>query len=408
MTTPTLTPTAVRQSMPALASLGLAGFLAVTSEMLPVGLLPAIGTSFTVTESTTGLLVTVFAVMVALFAVPLTLATRRLPRKPLIIATIVGYLISNLLIAVAPTFGLVVVARVVGGLAHALFFSVCIGYVPKLIAKGEIGRGLAVVGAGTTAGFVLGVPLSTTLGSLVGWRNAFGTLVVVAAVVLVLIARLLPAVKGSAPGPAGHHVGARRDLAAVTSSNTLVFIGQYTVYTYITVVFLTAGAHESWTGPMLLLCGVCGLVGLMAVGRTVDTRPRATVLIVLGLLAAAILGVGASHQWLASTVVVAALWSGLFGGVPAMFQTTAVRALPAAPDVAGAWINATSNVGIALGAVIGGRLIESDSTSGYLAVVGAIFVLAGLGVAYASRRAFAGPQIGGEEQIARPAVSSPA
>ncbi|AZG46560.1 MFS transporter [Gordonia insulae] len=380
----------VRENLPALLSLGIAACLAVTTEMLPVGLLPAIGDAFGVADSTMGLLVTVFATMVAVFAVPLTIATTRLRRKPLILATVGAYLVSNLLIATAPTFAFVAGGRVLGGIAHALFFSVCIGYVPRLVERGQVGRGLAVVAGGSTAGFVLGVPLSTTLGAAVGWRNAFGLLAVLAVVTGVLIVRFLPAVGGA---PAGRRIetpGARRGLSIVVTSNMLTFIGQYTVYTYISVVLLTAGADESWIGPLLLLCGLCGLLGLACAGRTIDPRPAATVLTVLGLLAAAIVGVGLSHQWLVVLVIVVALWNGVFGGVPSIFQSVAVRAFPDAPEIAGAWINATSNVGIAVGAVLGGAVISSSSATSYLACIGAGFVVLGLAVALIGRRAFGG------------------
>ncbi|NED60238.1 MFS transporter, partial [Streptomyces sp. SID10244] len=109
----------------------------------------------------------------------------------------------------APSFAVVAAGRVVGGLAHALFFSVCIGYVPRLVEHRQVGRGLAVVAGGTTAGFVLGVPLSTALGSAIGWRNAFVTLAVVALIAVVLIVRLLPAVSGAAAGRRIEKPGAR-------------------------------------------------------------------------------------------------------------------------------------------------------------------------------------------------------
>lgn len=367
--------------MPALLCLGLAGFLAVTTEMLPVGLLPAISAAVGVHESDAGQLVTVYAVMVAVFSVPLTLGTKRCARRPLILITIVGYLASNVIIALAPHFGVIVAGRLVGGLAHSLFFSVCIGYVPRIVAHGLIGRGLAVVGAGTTAGFVLGVPLSTTLGSLLGWRNAFWVLAAIAVVVLALVLRHLPAVAGSPGGRRRHGDGAHSQLVSVVASNTLTFVGQYTVYTYISVVLLAAGAHTRWIGPLLLLCGICGLAGLVVVGRFIDRRQRMTVLSVLAALALAILAVGAADTRLVVTVLAAAVWCGLFGGVPAMFQTSAVRVFASAPEVAGAWINASANIGIALGALIGGGLIGSSSATWHLAVVGAGFVTLALCVA---------------------------
>ncbi|MGV9709546.1 MFS transporter [Gordonia sp. NPDC003424] len=374
--------------MPGLLALALACCLAVTTEMLPVGLLPAVGDAFGVGASTTGLLVTAFAVMVAVFSVPLTLATRRLPRKPLIVATVSGYLLSNTVIFLAPSFAVVAAGRVIGGLSHALFFAVCIGYVPRLVERAQVGRGLAIVGGGSTAGFVLGVPISTALGTAVGWRNAFLVLAVAAAIALVLIVRLLPAVPGGTPGSDVGVRSARTDLGVVVSSNMLTFIGQYTVYTYIAVVLLRAGAPESSIGPVLLICGVCGLVGLWCTGRTIDRRPRTTVLVVLALLAVAIIGVGLGQNWIGLAVIAVALWNGVFGGVPAIYQASAVRALPDSPEVAGAWINATANVGIALGALIGGSVLQTDAAVTYLAVIGSVLVALGLVVAVVGKRAF--------------------
>lgn len=380
----------VRDNLPGLLSLGLAGCLAVTTEMLPVGLLPSIGDAFGVSASTTGLLVTVFAGMVAVFSVPLTLVTRHLPRKPLILATVAAYLVSNVVIVCAPVFAVVAAGRVIGGISHALFFAVCIGYVPRLVEHGQVGRGLAIVGGGTTAGFVLGVPLSTALGTAVGWRDAFLVLAAAAGVVLLLLLRFLPAVSGGAKGQKTGTRRARTDLGVVVSSNMVTFIGHYTVYTYISVVLLTAGAREAGLGPLLLVCGVCGLVGLWCAGRTIDRRPRGTVLAVLGLLGAAILGVAGAQSWFVVTVIAVALWCGVFGAVPSIYQTAAVRALPDAPEVAGAWINATANVGIAAGALIGGLLLGSDSAITYLSLTGASLVVIGLGVAMVGKRAFPG------------------
>ena len=162
--------------------------------MLPVGLLPDIGHTFAVSDSVTGLLVSLYAVMVATLAVPLTLATSRFARKPLLLATLLGYALSNVLVAAAPVFGVVAAGRTVGGVTHALFFSLIIGYVPRLVARADVGRALALVGGGASAGFVVGVPLSTTLGTAVGWRSSFAVLAVMAVLTFALVSRLLPGV----------------------------------------------------------------------------------------------------------------------------------------------------------------------------------------------------------------------
>ena len=159
-------PTAgLRESLPGLLSLALASCLAVTTEMLPVGLLPEIGAAFAVPDSVTGLLVGLYAVMVATLAVPLTVATSRFARKPLLLTTVAGYALSNALVAAAPTFAVVAVGRTVGGVTHALFFSLVIGYAPRLVSQATCRpRARARRPAAPRSGFVLGVPLSDVAG----------------------------------------------------------------------------------------------------------------------------------------------------------------------------------------------------------------------------------------------------
>src|SRR4051794_41911218 len=114
--------------------------------------------------------------MVAALSVPLTLATGRLPRKPVLLATIGGYAVSNVIAALAPTFGVLAAGRVVGGITHALFFSVCIGYAARLVPASQTGRAMALASVGVSGGLVLGVPLSTAMGEAFGWRGGFRVL----------------------------------------------------------------------------------------------------------------------------------------------------------------------------------------------------------------------------------------
>src|SRR6201996_9299973 len=180
---------------PGLIVLSLSVFAAVTTEMAPVGLLPAIGRSFAVAESTAGLLVSLYAVLVAVLAVPLTLATRRVPGKRLLLIAMGSYAVSNVIAALAPSLAVLAVGRALGGITHALFFSVFIGYATRLVPAAQTGRALALASVGVPAGFVLGVPLATTLGDAAGWGAAFFALAALTAVAGVLVAVRLPDVR---------------------------------------------------------------------------------------------------------------------------------------------------------------------------------------------------------------------
>ena len=260
--------------------------------------------------------------------------------------------------AAAPTFAVVAVGRTVGGVTHALFFSLVIGYAPRLVARANVGRALALVSSGASAGFVLGVPLSTSLGNAVGWRLSFAMLAALSLLTFVLVSRLLPRVDHDSSTRSVVREG-RSALAAVAASNPLTFLGQFTLYTFVSVLLLSSGVSPAFVGPILLGCGACGLLGLWYAGRTLDRTPRRTAVVLLALVIGAIVVIGFSGPTLAVILVAAAVWNGAFGAVPSMYQTSAVRTHALSPELSGAWINATANVGIAGGAAIGAGLLHA-------------------------------------------------
>jgi len=362
--------------------LAAAVFAGVTTEMLPVGLLPAIADSLQVSESTTGLLVSFYAVMVALGAVPLAVLTRGFRRKRLLLAVMGCYTLSNVVAAAAPTFAVLAVGRAIGGLSHALFFSVVIGYAVRLVPPAMTGRALALVSSGASVGFVLGVPLATALGNAVGWHVAFWLLAALMLLVLALIAVVLPDV--DAPATTASAIpGQRGRMALVVTSNALAFVGHFTLYTYVSVLLLRSGATQAAVAPILLVFGVFGLVGVWFGGPWLDRSPRTSALLILGMVGVGILAAAIGYPHLAGVVVAGAVWNGAWGPVSSVYQVAAVRTRATSPELAGAWINATSNVGIAVGAAIGGRVlaaagIREDAFLAFGAVIAAmaVFVLA--------------------------------
>ena len=371
------TPAPGRSARPGLLLLALSVFAVVTTEVLPVGLLPLIAADFGTSEATIGLLVTLYAALVAVLAVPLTLATRRVPRKRLLLVAIGCFVLSTVLAAAAPSLAVLAAARALGGAAHAVFFSVCIGYATRLVPPASTGRALALVSAGISAAFVLGVPLSTALGTAVGWRGGFVALTVVMAVALALIAVRLPPVEAS-PGEARSVPGRRRSLVAAVASNGLCYSGQYTLYTYITVLLLRSGAVPAAVGPILLAFGGLGLAGVWIAGPRLDRHFRRTALTVLTLVVVAVLAAGAAFPALAAVIAAGALWNGAFGPVASIYQTAAVRTEAVSADLAGAWINATANVGIGAGAAIGGVVLELGGLRAVAWTSAATLVLAGV------------------------------
>jgi predicted MFS family arabinose efflux permease len=369
-----------------LVVLAVAVFASVTTELLPIGLLPQISSAFYVSNGAAGLLITAYAVMVAALSVPLTLATGRLPRKPVLLATIGGYAVSNVIAALAPTFGVLVAGRVIGGITHALFFSVCIGYAARLVPPSQTGRAMALVSVGVSGGLVLGVPLSTALGAAVGWRVAFGGLAALVAAVLLVAAVVLPPV-GAPHGDAAPPPERRRDLAVVVAANGLTYLGTYVLYTYVSVLLLGSGATDGWVGPTLLLFGVCGLVGLRIAAIRLDERPRGSAMAIPALMAAGTAGVAITYPGLALVVVAGMVWLAAFGPAASLYQSASVRTAGSSPETAGAWINASSNAGIGGGAALGAVVMAHSGLAG-VAWTSAAIVTCSAALALLSRSAF--------------------
>ncbi|WP_418277271.1 MFS transporter [Isoptericola jiangsuensis] len=378
----------VRDSAAGIVVLAVANFVAITTEVLPVGLLPQLARGVSVTESTAGLLVSVYAFVVAALAVPLTVATRKLPRKPLLLGTLGVYVASNVLVACSGSFAAVAAARTLGGIGHAVFFSVSIAYAARLVGPLHTGKALTYVTAGGTLGFVLGVPLGTSLGAAVGWRWSFGALAGLCLLTLVLVARLLPAVD-AAEIRTEDRPGRRRRvrLALVVGANTVLFCGHYAVYTYVSPILLTTGLTEGALGPALFVLGTVGLVGLWAAARFLDSRPRALTLAAMGTIAASLVAVAWTLPAMVPVLVACAVWLAAFGAVPATFQAAALRADGAGPDVAGAFVNSTSNLGIGVGAAVG-SVVFAQGGPADLALTGAAIVVVSLLVVVSARSAF--------------------
>lgn len=382
---------------PGLFGLAAAVFAAVTTEMLPVGLLPQIGQSLGRSEADTGLLVGLYAAMVAVLSVPLAALTRRVPRKRLLMTAIGCYALSNLVCALAPDFTVLAAGRIVGGATHALFFAIAIGYGARLVPPTQTGRALALVSAGVSVGFVAGVPLATALGNAAGWRASFWALFVVLLVVLALLGKVLPDIPVTPEEAGARRPGSRGRLATVVSSNTVAFVGHFALYTYVSALLLAAGAPPIGVALGLFVFGAAGLIGVLVGGPWLDRSPRGSVLVILGLVAVGILAVALTYPVLGLVIVAGVIWNGAWGPVPSLYQVAAVRTRATSPEMAGAWINASSNVGIALGALLGGRALEAAGIQASAWVALALVVVAVLIVAV-GRRAFPG----------RPAPASPA
>ncbi|MFT7766894.1 MFS transporter [Clavibacter tessellarius] len=348
-------------------------FLSVTSETLPTGLLSEMSGDLGVEESRVGLLVSVFAIAVVVSSAPLAALTRRVPRHALLLAVLAVFATSNLLTALAPTFELVVATRVLGGLAHGLFWAVVGAYSAHLVPPALIGRAVALTVGGGSLAFVLGVPLGTAAGQAFGWRAAFAGIGVLTVLGILLTWRFLPAVgrperEAPAASPGAGRVPLRARMAGqgvggvllVCVTAMVIMIGQYGFYTYVDpFVTRVMGIPEEQLSAMLFGYGIAGAVGLLLAGTLFSRRPQLGV--VSGLVAAA-LGVSAlafaPGMW-AVAIPGFLLWGLAFGAIPSLLQTRMLHAAhPSFRDTASSFYTTAFNVGIGGGALAGGALLD--------------------------------------------------
>ena len=420
--TPTAPPT--KFPLAGLLALAVATFLSISGEMLPTGLLPEMSGELGVSESSIGLLVSVFAFTVVLTSTTLTHLTRRLPRHLLIVGLIVVLAISAALTAIAPTYELVVASRILGGLAHGTFWAIGGAYAAHLVPREQVGRALAVAMSGGTLAFVLGVPLGTALGQALGWRPAFGILAAAMALGAVLVWRLLPPVPaagrtaeearaadrdgtrpadadaGGTPGTgtrtddSASHVEAATTMVPATGSVPIVptrassgaprrgalpkpsvlgvvfscvitavfMVGHYSFFTFIAPYLVrSTGIAESSLSAALFAFGIAGGVGLLMVGWFLGKRPRISIPVGIAVVAVSVFAMMAFEGEPTPALIAFVVWGVAFGALPPLFQTRMLQVAPAAMrDLASAFYTTGFNAGIGGGALIGALVLDGS------------------------------------------------
>ncbi|GAA1630129.1 MFS transporter [Catellatospora bangladeshensis] len=366
-------------------------FLSVTTEMVPMGLLSSISRDLGVSEPTVGLLVTGYALMVALFAAPLGRLTARFPRRGLLVCTLLAYSASNVLMAVSTVYPLAAAARLLGGLTHGAFWAMCAGYVARMVTPDRVGRAVTLVFAGGTVAILLGVPAGTALGVAIGWRAAFAVLAGVGVVLALVGWRLLPDFPGEAAGNGMSLLRVLRtpSVAIVVVTTAVTMLGYFSFYTYISPFLQATGLSEEALSPALLGYGAAGAVGLLAAGLLVDKRPRLAMLGGVVLLTGALVVLALAGTTPALAVAAAALAGLALNALATLVQAAILRAAPAGAADTAAALNASAfNLGIGGGALLGGLALSGWGAAS-LPLVAAVLTTAGIGgVLYGRREGF--------------------
>ncbi|PKH78678.1 MFS transporter [Psychrobacter sp. 4Bb] len=372
----------------ALWALTLSAFAIGTTEFVIVGLVPTIAADLGVSLPSAGLLVSLYAVGVAIGAPILTALTGRWNRKIVLMSLMCLFVIGNLLAWQAPSYETLILARILTGLAHGVFFSIGSMIATSLVSKEKEASAIAIMFTGLTVALVTGVPLGTWIGQHFGWRATFLVVSVLGLIALIGSAILVPKnLKKSIPATFKEQlqVIVKPQLLLVYLMTILGYGGTFTAFTYLAPILEQQTKFApSAIGLIMLVYGVSVAIGNIWGGKLADKRgPISALSIIFSALSVILLLFTFTMQSKIAAVLTILVWGAFaFGNVPGLqiyVVKQAEKYTPNAVDVASGLNIDAFNIGIALGSVIGGSVVENMSLQD-TAWIGAVISLMALAV----------------------------
>jgi len=362
--------------------------LLIASEFMPVSLLTPIAHDLGATEGVAGQAISVSGLFAVVTSLLVSSVFGRLDRRRLLIGLTATMLVSLLLIAAAPNFAFLMVARALLGVTIGGFWSLATATVVRLVPEAAVPKALSVLYMGNATATAFAAPLGSYLGGLIGWRGVFWALVPLAAATMAWQWASLPAMPSSGRVPVGRVLGLVRRPAVgrAVLAAMLTFGGAFAAFTYFRP-FLEGRAHATLgeLSLLLLALGVAGFAGTAAAGAAIDRHlyrllrglPLALGVVTLGLLPAA------GSLWTLGLLLFA--WGALNAAVPVAWFNWLARGVKDQPEAAGGLMVAAIQLAIMLGAGLGGLLLDHltivATMLGSAALLGAAAVLVGDGSA---------------------------
>lgn len=375
----------------AVGSIAVGTFAMVTTEFLPIGLLTPIATGLQVSEGTAGLMVTIPGVLAALAGPALIVASGRLDRRVVMLALTALLVVSNVMAALAPNLGVMLVARLLLGLCVGGFWTFAPSAATQLVPAASQARAMSLVLAGISLATVFGVPASALIGDFGGWRAAFVANGVLAAAVLAVQLWLLP------PMPPVRAIRPRDLLTPLTRRiavaglvvTLLLVAGHFSAYTYLRPLLEQGfGLAPAVVAALLLGYGAAGFLGTFIGGNVAQRSVRAAA-VLAALMIAAALGLSAllGRAGFAGGLAVVALWGTAFGLVPVALTGWMLEAMPDAPEAGQALLVSGFQVAIATGSLAGGVAVDGHGIGSAMLLGGGLAAAAALAAALLGRRA---------------------
>lgn len=361
-------------------TLAIAAFIFNTTEFVPVGLLSDIADSFQMETALVGIMLTIYAWVVALMSLPFMLLTSQMERRKLLIGLFVLFIASHVLSFMAWNFTVLVMSRIGIAFAHAVFWSITASLAIRLAPAGKRAQALSLIATGTALAMVLGLPIGRIVGQYFGWRTTFFAIGMGALVTLVCLIKLLPALPSEHSGSLKSLplLMRRPALLSIYLLTVIVVTAHYTAYSYIEpFVQVVAGFSANFATLLLLILGGAGIIGSVLFGKLGNQHASLLVSGAIGLLLACLLllmPAAGSENHLA---ILSLFWGVAIMIIGLGMQVKVLALAPDATDVAMSLFSGIFNLGIGAGALVGNQisLHVSMSAIGYLGAIPALVAL---------------------------------
>ncbi|CZY24547.1 TPA: sugar transporter [Enterobacter hormaechei subsp. hoffmannii] len=361
-------------------TLAIAAFIFNTTEFVPVGLLSDIAASFHMETAQVGIMLTIYAWVVALMSLPFMLLTSQMERRKLLIGLFVMFIASHVLSFMAWNFTVLVISRVGIAFAHAVFWSITASLAIRLAPAGKRAQALSLIATGTALAMVLGLPIGRIVGQYFGWRTTFFAIGMGALITLVCLIKLLPKLPSEHSGSLKSLplLMRRPALMSIYLLTVIVVTAHYTAYSYIEpFVQVVAGFSANFATVLLLILGGAGIIGSILFGKLGNKHASALVSSAIGLLLACLLLLMPAAGSESHLAILSLFWGVAIMIIGLGMQVKVLALAPDATDVAMSLFSGIFNLGIGAGALVGNQisLHVSMSAIGYLGAIPALIAL---------------------------------
>lgn len=351
----------VRRRWTAVIAVGLATFSVVTTEMLPVGLLTSIAETLSITTGSAGLMISLPALLAALFAPFVVIASGGIDRRWILCGLLALLVIANLASALAPNLILMLAARILVGFCMGGIWAIAGGLASRLVPQNATGLATSIIFGGVAAASVLGVPLGAFIGDAIGWRWAFGIMAVFSALVLVFHLAVIPSlpVTGSANISQFITQLGNRKIQTGLFLTLLLVTGHFVAFTFVRPLLISvSGVDTQWIGAILFAYGAAGIAGNFLAGIAAARCTTFTLIAIAAGLALTPLLFITAGQSVTGGAGILIFWGLAYGGLSVGLMTWMMKAAPRALEIAAALYVGVFNTGIALGSWSGGQIVD--------------------------------------------------